>query len=146
MTGFDWLYLGFVLSAIIVFLTDFRLSQVPLQAFIPALFTSIWFYWSVNNLPILILNLKLDALVTALGIGILFVASRRVGTADIVAIAVFSLWPVLGAMSVTFAVLPLFVFHGVLKGRRYMPSFRFAGWLALMVIPVGAWMLGVVKL
>ena len=103
---------------------------------IPALLGAFYFFISADSLRLLFTSILLDLAITGLASLVLYLWSRKVGDADLIAMLVFGLWPILLVDSLVYASLALFAIN-VLKGRRYVPSLKLAGWLGLMVIPVG---------
>ena len=134
--GFPLFLAGFCLTGGMVAFSEAKTSTVRDVLWLPALFGAFYFFTSADSPRLLFTSILLDLAITGLASLVLYLWSRKVGGADLIAMLVFGLWPILLMNSLVYASLALFAIN-VLKGRRYVPSLKLAGWLGLMVIPVG---------
>ena len=134
--GFPLFLAGFCLTGGMVAFSEAKTSMVRDALWLPALFGAFYFFISADSFRLLFTSVLLDLAITGLASLVLYLWSRKVGGADLIAMLVFGLWPILLVDSLVYASLALFAVN-VFKGRRYIPSLKLAGWLGLMVIPVG---------
>ncbi|MDE1822624.1 MAG: prepilin peptidase [Euryarchaeota archaeon] len=134
-----WLVLlvGFDLSALMAAYSDAVHRGVRDFVWLPALVSAAYFFWG-GWLPGLLLVLILDAVVLVVTVVVLKLGSKGVGQADVIGLAVFGLWPSLLFTCVALASLCVFALN---IRHRYIPQFRFVGWMSAFVIPVGLWLL-----
>ena len=133
--GFPLFLAGFCLTGGMVAFSEAKTSMVRDVLWLPALLGAFYFFISADSFRLLFTSILLDLAITGLASLVLYLWSRKVGGADLIAMLVFGLWPILLVDSLVYASLALFAVN-VFKGRRYVPSLKLAGWLGLMFIPV----------
>ena len=134
--GFPLFLAGFCLTGGMVAFPEAKTSTVRDVLWLPALLGAAYFFVSADSPRLLFTSILLDLAITGLASLVLYIWSKRIGGADLIAMLVFGLWPILLMDSLVYASLALWAFN-IFKNRRYVPSLKLAGWLGLMVIPVG---------
>ena len=128
------LLLGFDLTALLVAYLDAAHCGVRDVLWLPGLLGALYFFLGV--VPFVIgWVVVFDAVVTASVVLILKIGSKGIGQADIIALAIFGLWPLVLMPALTGAAFTVWAFNRS-KGRRYIPAFKLVGWLGAFVIPV----------